>query len=297
MVVMSDGVQLDNVMVDESPLCCPHCGYDIHHATATSCPECGGEVNEKVMQLAQVPWQNRRDIGRLRAFVQTVSRVTFRTRRLGYAISQSVHMKDAIRFRRIVVGLNFLPMMAVVALIMWMLYDNFEMGVPAYSWGFAASVLCIYAISIWLLSEILTGVHTYWFHPRHLPPSQQVRSLALSHYASGPMVLTAIAMLLFAVTMACGWLYNDYYQVTLGDILELTALISGLLGFLLLLLSLAATWRVCFAMCKHVAHRGVLGRWSLFLLQPVIWLLAALFCLLLLPTVLGYGGLMVTLLW
>ena len=285
-VTMPGAIETTRIDADE-PMYCPHCGYDIRVATAVACPECGGAVDEETMRRAQVPWQSRRDIGRIRAFVRTCWRVTFQTQRLSYAVAQPVDLKDALKFRRVLVALLF-GVFVLGMLIITVLALTNEPTLGAVPWqGLVASWFGS-AVGSWLFFELLTGVHTYWFHPTFLPPQQRLRSLALSHYAGAPLILAVAGFAIFVASLLAIWIFSDSQGPT-------TFVITlWCVGLLLFVLGFAATWRVCFVMSRLVVRRNGLGRWSLFLLQPVLWAIGAGFFLVVLPGILFYIWLMLT---
>src|SRR5207253_458860 len=58
------------------------CGYDLRAAASDRCPECGRRFDLGHLVHDLVPWEQRKHIGRLRAFVSTALLATFRPRRL-----------------------------------------------------------------------------------------------------------------------------------------------------------------------------------------------------------------------
>lgn len=82
---------------------CPHCGYDLRGAPAVDgarrCPECGLEVLGDPRTLrSRIPWVHRREIGRFRAYWQTVWWVILNSPLLAREIDRPIVLRDARRF-------------------------------------------------------------------------------------------------------------------------------------------------------------------------------------------------------
>ncbi|HLL89099.1 MAG TPA: hypothetical protein VK324_07325, partial [Tepidisphaeraceae bacterium] len=62
----------------QSDVYCPACGYNLRGLTVVNrCPECGGAVDLSAPPVARVPWAHWRQLGRVRAFAETVWVATF----------------------------------------------------------------------------------------------------------------------------------------------------------------------------------------------------------------------------
>ena len=79
---------------------CPGCGYDLRAATTDRCSECGLLLDRAALQESGFPWAHRKRIGRVRAFVTTVWRVTQDSRSLRHETAKPQGLRDAARFRR-----------------------------------------------------------------------------------------------------------------------------------------------------------------------------------------------------
>ena len=265
-------------------LYCPYCSYDLRALAGEACPECGGAVDEASLKAVQVPWQSRREIGKVRALIRTAFRVTFRTKRFCYAVSRPVSYADARRFQRWIVILLWLGLLLPVLMIVIPNVAIFKDDVGLIRWY---PVSCLLAGLAGLIPFLFlaTGVHAYWLHPKHLSIERQNRAVALGYYACGPLLLIVLSVLPITAGIVYGNYWVGSHTSPLQDIILIV--LTGL-GLVMMGASAAAFWRVCFVMACKVAERGPVGRWSLPLLQPLI---VALFVVLLplgLPAVMVY---------
>lgn len=277
---------------DDAHVFCPFCGYDMRARFGDTCPECGQTVDEQAMRRAQVPWANRREIGTLRALFRTVWHVTFRTGTFAHAVSQTVSLQAALGFRRLVIVVLWLT--CAVPAVTWLLtvdgpdvpewMEVFEDTNPLW-FGLAAAGL------LWVLLYTWTGVHTYWFHPRHFSVERQNRAVALSYYACAPLLLLPIA----AVLWLAGVILFD-----LGDAVdEPVFVIIGLLGLALpggalAVLGIGGFWVATARLAGDAAERTGFGRLTLMLGQPAACVLLAGLILVALPAAGWYAWMMWT---
>jgi len=61
-------------------LYCPECGYSLRGLTSDRCPECGLRLDFIESAVSLIPWERRRELGRIRAYWQTVLMVLTRTK-------------------------------------------------------------------------------------------------------------------------------------------------------------------------------------------------------------------------
>src|SRR5438067_775146 len=79
-------------------------------------------IDYSVLSAARIPWEHRRQIGRVRAYWRTVVGFTFRPARWARAGAPPAY-KDAVRFRAVTVGVGFLgvllPVLAARIFVRW----------------------------------------------------------------------------------------------------------------------------------------------------------------------------------
>lgn len=208
-------------------------------------------------------------------------RVTFRTGRFCHAVGQPVDYADARRFQCVVVGVLMLT--AVVAFTMVVLADVDTALDTArwFGWPFTVSMLAAAVVGLALFLTTATGVHTYWFHPAHLPRERQNRAIALAYYACAPLLYAAVALPVLGLGIAWSVAYGADHSVSVS------LMVSG--GVVVALAVAAWAW-VCLRMVSRIAERGVVG--------PLLFLIAQPLLVLLLLAVFGFGPPLVVLyLW
>lgn len=252
------------------------------------------------MKRAQVPWANRREIGRFRGFWRTFTRVTFRPRVFARAVGQPVDLKEAKRFRRLVVivlwltlvvtawGLS-LPETLIDRLDDLDLIDDVYWDRIALGWRVALGAIASGLLVAWLY--VCTGVHTYFFHPRALPVERQNRAVALSYYACAPLLWLPVAAGLLAVGLKLQ-LWSESYPGIFE--LELVGLIIALLSAAPLVLGVLEFWWVTSQLAVHAAGRGLGGRLAVMAVQPLVCLASVVVAGIVLPLCVAYAWLLLT---
>lgn len=186
---------------DDLPLPCPGCGYDLRATQSDRCPECGATIDELTRSgEATIPWQQRRRIGRVRAFLATLNWALFHPSRLAKQAGRRVDYASARRFQLICCLIGTAGFAIFETGDLWEMRgeivnpstapaatDEWQPSCVANA-GDAAILAAIWlAVFLWLL--LGTGVASYFFHPRRLPAPLQARAVALSYYASAPVAL------------------------------------------------------------------------------------------------------------
>ena len=255
-------------------LYCPRCDYDLRGLTSDRCPECGQILDAQSLRMAAVPWERRRQVGplgRVRMFWWTVARVSFRTHRFASAAALPVGLRDAVWFRRVLCGWLMLgvvlPAIAVLIAINVIdfdaLSDVVEWVGPWRSLGLLLAVLA----GAWLFLLGITGVHSYWFHPRHLDLERQNRAVAVSLYAAAPLAWTPLMWVPLAVAAALRR-YTDPWRGTSGTAIDVLSTVTALTPFA----AAMVTWLVTLRLARLAARRGFVGQASLLLALPPLWL-------------------------
>lgn len=261
---------------------CPDCGYDLRGTDGGRCPECG--LAQDGAEAFVIPWQQRKEIGRLMAFLRTVEMAVVRPRRLAMAIAAPVEYASAERFRRWVVVLASLPPIVFFLAVVWHMGGTGFLAVTdgrrtsleswladpwsemAVVWSAGAMFVLVLPAGVAMMFYLATGAAGYWFRPAHLDVERQNRAVAISRYACGPLALLPLPAVLaagFAGMVAEG--FSDAPPWPWGWVM-----LVGLVGAIL-----AAGWRASLVLLARTTHCGggrVIG--AGFGL-PLSWLLAA----------------------
>jgi len=181
-VAADSASRADGAYADD--LFCPECGYSLRGLTSERCPECGLDLGFIEATESLIPWERRREIGRVRAYWRTVLLATFRPRRFCRAAYQDVSYRDAQLFRWLSIGHVIAGLLAVIGVVA-LLTDGrlFEGPVEETGWWFVGLVGLCGVLAL----VALTGIPSYFFHPRYLPVQRQNRAVALSYYACAPL--------------------------------------------------------------------------------------------------------------
>ncbi|MCC6357254.1 MAG: hypothetical protein IT450_00805 [Phycisphaerales bacterium] len=177
---------------DTADLLCPECGYSLRGLTSSVCPECGENFEKYLGAASALPWLAARRPGFV-AFWRTFAIVVFgRTRRLRVELVRSVDYRRTRLFAWLAAAHAWLA--TPIALWIWWLGDTSSFNEVMQ--GLSPTLAGVTAVAIlpWLL--LLSGVQTYFYHPRRLPVEMQNRTLALGYLAAAPLAALTPGLLL-----------------------------------------------------------------------------------------------------
>ncbi len=257
---------------------CPACAYDLRGLPAGTCPECGHAFDPAELSRSQIPWSYRKVIGLFRAYWRTVWLVMFRDRQFRHEISRPVSYRDARWFQTLTVILTVVSLIAVVVAIH--LADEIEAVTllldKVWTIPIAVGLLALFVTAI-------TGVHTYWFHPRRLPIVHQNRSVALSYYCCAPLAWTPIlAALTIAITADVAMQSPRQTDPPWVAMILSVPLFLGTLGVVVSL------WFLPVRMVHFFATRGLAAQATLAVVLPVLWALLGAIILVGIPATIGW---------
>ena len=167
---MSDPLLPDGALINQD-VGCPECGYNLRGLRDCRCPECGAPFDPAKLVTSHLPWAHRRRLGRLRAYWQTVRIATANARALGRELDHPQNYRDAQLFRWITIA----HAQAASLLV--------SLALPGRDLGYTA----IAEISTLVLLIVLTGLPSYFFHPKYLAVEHQNRAICLSYYCCAPL--------------------------------------------------------------------------------------------------------------
>ena len=199
------------------PIPCPSCGYDLRGNTTGRCPECGAPIDDDVRTgEATIPWQHRRSVGRIRAFLSTLNWALLQPARLAQQASRRVEYGSARRFQLICCLLGGAALAVAITPDFWNFRSTFvglpQSGVtPVFPSPYGPPTLADQAAdlailaALWLAMPVWlllgTGVPSYFLHAKHLPRPLQDRGVAISYYAAAPLALLPLVVpLLWSAT-------------------------------------------------------------------------------------------------
>ena len=258
-------------------LFCPRCGYDLRALRGDGpCPECGEALDLAQLRRSQIPWTYRRDLGWVRAYWRTVWLVMFRNRRFYREIARPVSFPDAQLFRWVTIA-HVLVTVGVLTLALAPFAD--------YPWPKIAvdavwPIVAIHAL-LFLYLVAVTGIASYWFHPRHLDVRRQNRAVALSYYCCAPLAWTPLTAALLGIGWMT-WKVQKYFlaETTLSLILAAGLALAGL--------QLVQLWGLPVLAAKRMTGRSGLGLLSLAIGLPLAWAVLAALIFVGIPLVVGF---------
>ncbi len=222
---------------------CPHCGHE-HEGTGWQCVPaltremvcqgCGRSMQVMQMRVVPlvgeakalpadlVPWEQRKEIGRWRAWWRTTTLAIGSPMRLAHMIQPSCSLRAAFRFAAIAYGLAFLIpfllLVAVMLVLFTMSMQTANMGLYEFL-ALAGGLLVFLGITIGLgplFMAVLPGVIAHGLLRIMARPAHPLRVTIISGlYAQGPIALGAIPFCV--VLSACGALAHlGLYAWALG---------------------------------------------------------------------------------
>ena len=257
---------------------CPGCGYLLFGSAGECCSECGYELAGMREAESGIPWAHRRTRGRIVSFWKTVWLVTFRNRRFCEEFARDVNYGDARRFQWVVILCVLFPvLLAVFAAYRIMPPDlSKESWTTAMTWGrlpreptilaYAYAdmwpvALLLVGFFIWLIA--ITGVSSYFFHPKSVSVRRQNSGVAMSYYCCAPLAA-------LAVVFAVGAFLTD----RIADFTDLPRRFDlALAGAVLLVL--VAWWRTLVGTIRRTMPQLRVRTVVLALGLPMIWLALA----------------------
>jgi hypothetical protein len=169
---------------------CEYCGYNLRGLAENRCPECGKEFAPHAPSGSQLPWNQRRAIGRGEAYARTVWRILRRPQAFAEEVwySGRLSVRAARLFRLVTVAIAFVSLMIVALTVVAPHLP------PQRFWPMAigGGVLLL----IWL--ERSTRLIVRFCDKQIMRFDVQQRCLALGHMSCAALALSPLHVLLAA---------------------------------------------------------------------------------------------------
>ena len=243
---------------------CPACGYMLRGLTEYRCPECGRPFDPAKLAPDPIPWTQRRWIGWIRAYVQTVMWSTFRVRRLSEQVRQPVSYRDAQLFRWVTIIVAFASSSFMILVCFPLsgigLLPHIQVSRPSTTDPWTTMSMFVATMMTMMAA---TSLPSYFFHPRRMSVERQNNCIALSYYACGPIAWAPVAIILGLIIAAFVAAPVRFKPV---DVLRLV--VTGML-----LIEHLLWWRGLVHLSRHAVGRTTTGVVMVAILGPVLWLL------------------------
>jgi hypothetical protein len=264
---------------------CPQCGYNLRGIESGQCPECGLAVDRAAFAESQLPGSHRRRIGYIRGYLRTLAMSVLDSRQLAAEVARPVSFRDAQKFRFITIFLAWIPLAAIAVWQRAIVVEQFQpvmkggtMALPPglalwWPWLIGALTPGIAPLALAVMLLLLSGVASYYFHPKSVSVPLQNRAIALSYYASAPLVLLPIAVGLALLGVQ---LHELFWAKRIG--FSLVAGVS-IVAILFPVLSLVGWWLTTLRLHRRIVHQYGGGSILLALTLPLVWVLCIAFAL------------------
>jgi hypothetical protein len=280
---------------------CLDCGYDLRGIEQSErCPECGAAIDRGAVGRSRIPWTRRAEIGRVRAYAQTLWLVLSRPRRLAEEVGRPVRLSDAKRFRLITLIIALIGPAVASALLYGDLAGRGPWPIipsagtfgtpPAYAgpasesphrllgWALAIGVVGAVWLGCWLFLASASLVASVFFHPPGIAMERQNRAVAVSYYAAAPWALLPLVFLCLTtwLTLSSGGYFRRIH-VPIWVILSTAAVV------VVPLVQIVSTYAAPLAMLRRATSCGVERLLLAAITLPIAWVILAAIFLIALP--------------
>lgn len=267
-----------SLVPDTDELLCPQCGYSLRGLTSGVCPECGENFEKYLGAASALPWLAARRPG-IVAFWRTFAIILFsRTRRMRVELIRPVDYRRTRWFAWLAAAQAWLAV--PVFFWIWWLADAGEMKNAIHSISLPLVLVAAASVLPWLLA--ISGVQTYYFHPRSLPVEMQNRMLALGYLAAAPLAALTPGLLLIIGLFFGVASYDSWLDWRLTEPFLLIVPAAGWAGVVFL-----GYFGFCGALAGSLSRSAVRG-WVVVVLMPVMSALLAALTIVFIPLVVAY---------
>ena len=293
--------------IEQEPLFCPNCAYDLRHLASTRCPECGLPIDPTASR-SRIPWQNRAQIGIRSALIRTLWIGTFRPAKVAAAAAGPVRYRDAAQFRNLATLIGAAGPIALSLLAFaagWGSYLNLIGPDPLANlgritttpaphsllwesellWSAGATLWPIPAISLLLTLLMATTAAAYWPPPTSAQPIRRQRYRALANYAAAPLAWLLLPALLSIAALAFVTHQGNIAFPTAATQLALAVLnLQALVAVFFLL----ACWYNALRVLALVTRCGMANVLTAAVGLPLLWFACAITGLAIFPAIVGF---------
>jgi hypothetical protein len=273
---------------------CPACDYDLRGIQSDRCPECGLLIGNT--PALKIPWEDRREIGRMRAFWKTVNLVVLQPARFAVAVAWPIDVGSSYLFRVWVTILVATPLSLIFLLVIWRSGGTGFLALSssatldgdgsstvlqelAIVWSAGATLAPVIPIGALLTLWFVTGSARFWYSSKKLEPPRRQRIATISHYACAPLAWAPVpvAALAIAMLLSPDWSVERAKGKIAAAFLSAGIAISGFLvvawwwrTVYLMLRAMRCGWARCIAATIGLPIRWALSVALVFVLWPIV---------------------------
>ncbi len=206
---------------------CPKCIYNLRGIESDRCPECGYSLAFLKIAESQIPWVHREQIGRFRAYWQTVWWATFRRLKFGEELARPMSVPDARRFHCVTMCHVYL---AIVVLTGLLVLEGPESWRAAF-YDHTARTVCVIVVMhfcVLLAFGVSCRIGGDTMRNKNMPAGRQAQALGLGYYAAGAFAWLPLTWPLMFLAFELMIIYERVWYV---------ATAYGILGCILFLFS------------------------------------------------------------
>ncbi len=260
---------------------CPKCIYNLRGIESERCPECGYSLAFLKIAESQIPWVHRKEIGRFRAYWQTVWWATFHRLKFGEELTRPMSLPDARRFHYVTLCHFYLAIVPLTVLLAIAGPRNLQRAFQDHT-TFAVCVVLVVHFCAMMFFAVVTRIGGDTIRSKNMPVSRQAHCVGLGYYAAG----------------ACAWLPLSWPLMFLAFRLALAyervwylATAFAVLGFVFSMLPVLLWLYDLMYVERRVLYRSSAEQAKAGFKQLLLLGFAGLVILFILPLVIAYIGL------
>jgi len=262
---------------------CPKCSYNLRGIESERCPECGYSLAFLKIAESQIPWVHREQIGRLRAYWQTVWWATFRRLKFGEELARPMSVPDARRFLHVTMLHVYLAILILTELLVLEGSQGLRTAFDRHT-ALTVCVMLVVHLCVLLAFSVAWRIGGDTIRSKNMPASRQAQALGLGYYAAGAFAWLPLTWPLMFMAFRLGLAYERVWYLSVAFAIFSFVLLA--FPFMLWIYDLAYIERC-------VLHRSSADQAKAGLKQMLLLGIAELVVLILLPLAIAYIALIV----
>jgi hypothetical protein len=291
---------------DHGSLLCPQCGFDLRGTQSSRCGECGLEIDREALRESGIPWVYRRKLGRVRAYFKTCWQIMADRPAIRFESAKPQEPVDGRAFARVTGFIVALALLAAFGAVVYAaggltflavqppnpFLSSSQLSPGADAWRQDLTVPWCAGATLWpvlpgcfiLLGFFVSGAQRFAFRTQSLPAAPAASGLALSCYASAPLLLVLPALVCGGVA---GLLADRKIFIAAGPFRQ-SAILLAIVGVVLYAAGALGTLYRVGQWLRRVRYCGTLRACLGAVELMGLWVLGWIFFLGIVPWCLGF---------